>query len=479
MDNANEINADFTHKEVALFLGDELKNQDEQHAVTYDLVEEYAKTAKNKKKFVWILLGICVFIVTAGTFLTAALVSKSNHRITINIDSFDDLNLRSLLNSAGRVQNLYETAVKNKQTLEENRDDELTQAQQTRENALFTLESVASVATKDSINERKIKIELDYNTEIERIKQEYEPKIAESELEIQKYKAQVDSYDKNRLSEAQGAESSLDSTKQLHDIEMKTQAERYEKKIRELRQQLVAQQIKAAQDQKNAVEEVRSIYQAKIDLLDPKAREQSSEQNKIILDAGIKNQTASSTLWHSVETLDFSTNDYTDASSSPQFLASVQKAAGELSELRTLAYRFKPIPMENSIKDYVPAMMHQTYQIASDLAKSGKNLQTELKEFESLAEALLSDRTADGIILNTKNAPSFTVYLANFSQSKVDEIGVPVQILSGNRAVAEGTLAKSGEKFILTQTLPPADEKAKNPPYQPIVGDKLKILPVK
>ena len=96
-----------------------------------------------------------------------------------------------------------------------------------------------------------------------------------------------------------------------------------------------------------------------------------------------------------------------------------------------------------------------------------------------MAEALLSDRTADGIILNTKNAPSFTVYLANFSQSKVDEIGVPVQILSGNRAVAEGTLAKSGEKFILTQTLPPADEKAKNPPYQPIVGDKLKILPVK
>ena len=416
MDNANEVNADFTHKEVALFLGDELKNQDEQQAATYDLVEEYAKTAKNKKKFVWILLGICVFIVTAGSFITAALVSKSNHRITINIDSFDDLNLRSLLNSAGRVQNLYETAVKNKAMLEENRDDELAQAQQKRENDLFTLDSVATVASKNSISDRKIKIELDYNTETQRINQEYEPKIAGAEAEIQKYKAQIDSYDKNKLSAAQGAESSLDSTKQLHDIEMKTQAERYEKKIREFRQQLVAQQIKAAQDQKNAVEEVRSIYQAKIDLLDPKAREQSNEQNKIILDAGIKNQMGTSTLWRSVETLDFNENDYTDLSSSSKFSESIKKAASELTELRTLAYRFKPIPMENSIKDYVPAMMHQSYSIAKDLAEAGKNLQAEVSDFHSYMESTLLGSGADGIVLSLSSTPNFPVYIHTWNQ---------------------------------------------------------------
>ncbi len=292
MDNGIEISGNHTHKEVALFLGDELKNHNNEAAATYNLEEEYAKTAKHKNPFVWVLLGVCFFIVGAGTLTTQALVSHSNHKISINIDSFDDLNLRSLLNSAGRAQNLYDTAVKNKETLIHNREDELSQAEQKRTMDLFTLQSVAAVSTKNSLAKRREQIEEEYKATVSEIKNNYESKISAAEEEIKRYESKMNSYNSEKLHQAIDAQSTIDSTKQLHDIEMKAQADRYEKKIKEMREQLASQKAKAARQQKAAVEEVRKVFQAKIDLLDPRAREQNKEQNEIILETGIQNKTA-------------------------------------------------------------------------------------------------------------------------------------------------------------------------------------------
>ena len=477
MDNANEIDSNLTHKEVALFLGDDLKNQNQEAVVTYDLEEEYAKTAQHKKPFVWILLAACFFVVGAGTFTTIGLVSRSNHKISINIDSFDDLNLRSLLSSAGRVQSLYDNAVKNKRTLEQNLADELKHAEQKRNMDLFTLESVASVATKNSISDRKAKIELDYNTAVQNLHKEYDAQIAKADDDIKKYQSQVSSYDTDKLSRAKNAEASIDSTKQLHDMEMKSQEERYEKKIAELREQLIEQQLSASEEQKKAVEEVKNIYQAKINLLDPKAREESNEQNKIILDTGIKNQLASSTLWNSVENLRFSETDYTSVLSTTQFSETIRRAQKELSELRTIAYRFKPIPMENSIKDYVPAMMHQSYQIASALAESGSKMQDDLSAFGAIAEQSLLNGT-DGIILSTNKAPDFSVYVANASRFKVTaENSVNVQILNGSKHVADGILSIVNGEYIVKQAVPQIQENAPVPQYyHPVSGDRIRIV---
>lgn len=481
MDNANEINqiqneTNLTHKEVALFLGDELKTQNTEQVITYDLAEEYAKTAKNKKKFVWILLASCFFVVGAATFTTIALVANSNHKITINIDSFADLNLRTLLNSLGRTQTLYDNAVKNKETLVQNRDDELRQAEQKKDMDLFTLESVASIATKDSVKERKAKIEADYKAAVEQIHAEYDEKIKSADEDVKNYGSKINEYDSAAVSKAKDAESSIDSTKQLHDMEMNYLQERYEKKIRVLREQLLAQQLQAAQEQREAVEEVRSIYQAKIDLLDPKAREQNSDQNKIILEAGIKNQLETSALWDSVDKLEFKANSFSSkvSSSSENFLQALQKTEKELSGLRTIASRFKPIPMENSIKDYVPAITHQSYQIAEILAKSGVKLQEEVNDFEVLIEKELSGN-ADAVILSVSKAPELKVYVAKSSRSKINEgNGTEVQILNENKPVADGTIFKKEDFYFVRQKRPA--ENGKVQPYTPLPGDKIRII---
>ncbi|MCR4823618.1 MAG: hypothetical protein K5873_12190 [Treponema sp.] len=478
MDNANQVDSNLTHKEVALFLGEELKSQNTDQVVTYNLEDEYAKTAKNKKKFVWALLAACFFIVGLSTSITVKLLSNSNHRIEIKINSFNDLNLRSLLGSVGRVQNAYERALKNKENLELNYKDELAAALQKKEMDLFTLESVASVATKKSIEERKSHIEEEYKLSAEKLKKDYQEKLAKIQEEIKNYEEAVNSYDSKKLSEAKNAEATIDSTKQLHDIEMNQERESYEKKIRELRKQLHDQQIQAAEDQRNAVEEVRSIYQAKIDLLDPRAREESSDQDKIILHAGIKNQTASKALWQSVDALNFSAKSYESgiSSSSENLSKSLKKTEENLKELKTIACRFKPIPMENSIKDYVPAIMHQSYQLANELASSASKLQEDNNVFESLIEKELSGQ-ADGLVVSTKTSPELRVYILSASKNKIPGEGIPVQIFNDSKGLAEGSLVKKGLDYIVTLNPQKEEEKDKNLPlYRPQNGDKIRIV---
>lgn len=475
MDNAIEISEINTHKEVALFLGDELKNNNDETVTTYNLEEEYAKTAKHKNPFVWILLGICFFIVGAGTFATFAFVSHSNHKISINIDSFDDLNLRSLLNSAGRAQNLYDTAVKNKENLIQNRDDELSQAEQKRNMDLFTLQSVSSVSSKNTVAKRHKEIEEEYKTSVSEIQKNYESKIAAAEEEIKHYESKMNSYNSEKLNQAKGAQSTIDSTKQLHDIEMKAQANRYEKKIKELRDQLTSQKAKAAQQQKAAVEEVRKIFQAKIALLDPRAREQNREQNEIILEAGIQNKTSPSKLWGNVEKLTFKEKDYTNEQSSMEYAETIKDAARELEESRTLALRFKPIPMENSIKDYVPAIMHQSYQVANSLAQSGFKMQTELKNLQDFAESTLASSTADGIVFKNTNPATTQAYIKKSSRGKIPEgTGVAAQIAHNGRQI-DATIQNKDGTYIVTFIYPEDDSSNPQATYSVNTGDTIRI----
>ena len=474
MDNANEI-VRSAHKEVSLFLGDELKSREKEAAVTYDLIKEYAKTARHKNKFVWILLVLCFFVVGAGTALTIGAVTNSNHKIAINIDSFDDLNLKALLGSASRTQALYDSAVKTKRTLEQNLESELSQAEQKRRMDLFTLESVSTVATRQSILERRNEIDREYNATVKSLRETYGKEIARADEEIKKYQSQADSYDAAALSKARNAEASIDSTKQLHDIEMKNQEERYERQIQILRNRLLEQQIKAAEEQRRAVEDVRNIYQAKIDLLDPKAREQNNEQDKIIFEAGIEKQTDNSQLWESVDQLSFNGSDYTNSSSDPKFSETISEAQKELEELRTIAGRFRPIPLENSIKDYVPAIMHQSYRIANSLAENAAKMQNDLAAFHTIAERSLLNN-ADGIILSTENAPVFSVYIANMSRARIEgKESVPAQILNGNRQAATGILSIQDGYFIVTQEIDENTPPAKI--YNPNPGDRIRIIP--
>lgn len=470
MDNADKMTS-LTHKEVALFLGDDLKNNKDDKNVSYSLADEYEKTKKNHEPFVWILLGICFFLVGIGTFITTKLLSDSNEKITINIDSFNDLNLRSLLNNVGRAQSNYENAVKSKLSLEDSMESELSQAQQKRDNDLFTVQSIRTVSSLSAINARKKSIEDEYQKTVEKIRSTYEPQLLEAEEKVRMHKELLSKYDSPQLSHAQKEQSSIDSNEQLHSMQMKNMEEQYEKKIKALRLQLISQQIEAAEAQRKAVEEVQRIYQAKIDLLDPKAREQSAQQDKIILGAGIQNEANNNSfLWDEVDKLNFSESDYTVQFKNPSsdYVHALKKTHDMFQELKTIALRFKTIPMENSIKDYTPAIIRQSYRIADELASGGQKMQQEIDALSSQVkvrneffERIISENGGSGIVVNTDNPAEIIVYMSEqtlpeFSRKNT----VDVNILTGAKVVAELSVSKNDDMFIavrkMTEQLQPA-----------------------
>ena len=266
----------------------ELKPLEKKDVSAYDLVSEYEKTKKNRDKSVILWIVACFVVVFLLTYGLIFFIKTINNKIAVNINTFNDLNLRALLDSVGRTESLYTAATKKKSDLVAERESDIIQAQQKRDNDLFTLQSVAKVYSKKLYESKKESILSEYKSTVKEIEKSYSPLIAAAEEEIKHYEVQLSSYEKENLDQIKKENKLLDSQQQLNELEKKNLIAKYEAQISDLKLQMGAQQRLAMENQRAAVEEVRRIYQAKIDLLDPDARNQSEVQDSIILNTGIE-----------------------------------------------------------------------------------------------------------------------------------------------------------------------------------------------
>lgn len=455
-----------THKEVQLFLKDELKNLSFSKAAQYNLEQEYAKTRKNKNKSVIIILAICVIavaVIVAG--LTFFIISQ-NKKIKVNIDTFNDLNLRALLNSAGRAESLYANAVQAKEELISQRDDELNAAAQKREDDLYVLQSVSKVSTKDSIEKRSAEIQEEYKRTIDAVNKKYDLKIADADKEIASYQERLSGYDATDLSAAKADEAALDSQKQLNDLQMRSMEMRYQSQIKDLKKQMSQQRQESVRQQREAVENVRKTYQAKIDLLDPDARSQSDVQDQIILETGIPKSAVSTSAIQFNDRFDSTKYTSSFASPSEAFSSSVKDASVYLDDLNTIANRFSTIPLENTIRHYVPAMQRLAYHITTEMAEAEQAMQTEIDSLkdtvsqkdsqiavlESGFDAICAsdkENIADACIIDTSNRNAAKLYVTKIGEAKFSQGQslLDAQIREGKRIYCELTVTKDGESF--------------------------------
>lgn len=469
MDNDNKINElqeAETHREVQLFLKDELKNLSFSKAAQYDLEKEYALTKNNKNRAVVIILCVCAFVVALFTAGLVYVINSSNENIKVNIDTFNDLNLRALLNSAGRVESLYANAVRSKEILVSQRDDELTAAEQKRENDLFTLQSVSKVSTKAAIQKKQEQIQSEYQKTVKAIKEKYNQKIADSDKEIEELKLQLSEYDQEEISRAQSDASVLDSQKQLSDLEMKTLSKRYQDRIDDLKKQMALQQREAVKQQREAVEQVRKTYQAKIDLLDPDARSQSKVQDQIILDTGIPKTAKSTSVIEFREHFDGS--KYTSSFKSPSevFMASIQEATVSLEDFNTIANRFSSIPLENTIRHYVPAMQRLAYHITTNMAAAQQKMQVQIDELKDTVEKRDSyisqleqsfesictenkNSVSQACIVNCQNKNLIELYMTAAGKSMFSEnvVSLDGYVRDSKRTQCELVITKNGDVY--------------------------------
>ena len=255
------------HKDVLLFLNEELNNlQDRTTTETYNLEREYAKTKKNKSPFVFLLLFICFGATLGVAWILSNVISKQNQNIEINLEEFDALNLKDLLDSVTKVQDRYDNAVKQQSLYKSELEAQLKDAEQKRDDDLFLIESLSEIDAESVAGKRR-QVNNEYYKKVEEIRAEYEPKIAELEQEIDQYKKELESYDASKIDAARERDMAVDGERQIQELERQRLVEMYERQIADLQKRL-----NASSDNKSyrkAVNQVSGKYKTEMDKLDP------------------------------------------------------------------------------------------------------------------------------------------------------------------------------------------------------------------
>jgi len=262
MDNDDEVRS-----EVKLFLKETSAFDTSKKPELYNLEAEYAKTKKNKD-YVNIITIICSVVVIIGLAIGVNFfIEYLNKDIKISLDSFDDLNLKALLETVGRTQNDLNQALTDKTDLELDMDNDIDQIKLKldAEKNLIANQRIPEEAKQEAITAA----EEEANKQIASTRSKYRRKIRELDKQIDALEEEMKKYDASSLSIAREKESSIDSQRQVFALEKRALKKEYEATISDLRDRLDSQQKQAVEDQKRAVALAIKDYQARIEVLDP------------------------------------------------------------------------------------------------------------------------------------------------------------------------------------------------------------------
>ena len=372
------------HKEVRMFLDEELETLHRARAdvQAYNLEKEFSKTSKHKSPLAMILLGICFLVVLSTVVVMSLVIDQKDKGISVEMSVFDDLNLKNLLDTVSKIQDNYDSAVKSRSDLINNRESEFRNAEAKRDQEIFLIKSLKLPASdeKDRIN----KINKAYDDSVQSINSQYEPKIKALEAEINDYEEQLKEYDASKIQAAQEQERLINSERRVQELERRKLAQQYEDRIAELEKTIELLRSSSSDDVYNSITTLSSKYQAEINGLDPKLHDIKAED--LIVEAK-KN---SSGKFDSKKTVS-GISDETAVSGFEQF----QKDYDSYSYLLNAV---SALPQKNSIPSYVAASktfvnsMGKTFSDTTvALENDKKNLSKQVKNLSSEVSGLVKD----------------------------------------------------------------------------------------
>ncbi|MBQ7969845.1 MAG: hypothetical protein IJ293_02530 [Treponema sp.] len=358
-----------THKDVMLFLDDELNLLQKENAISsYNLEEEYEKTKKNKSLFSFLILAGCLVVVIFVSWGLKRYINQKNENITVNLEEFDNLNLKGLLDSVFKVQANYDNAIKEKSRIISQKELELQDAQTKLDNELFLIDSL-KLSNKKEIERRKSQAQADYKKNIAEINLKYDEQIAAIEAEANEYKLQLAEYDTAKIESAKEQEKLLNSERQVQELERKKLIKEYEDRLSAINADFTEYKENSNKRMKNSVTEVAKKYQAEIDTLDPIIK--NTEADELI-----------STYKTDVEAQNFSSQNYLTQEILSDELASTAIEQGQeiYNKYELLNNVIASIPQKHSIPSYVAASKYYVNELSKGFADSTVQMYNEKVE---------------------------------------------------------------------------------------------------
>jgi len=253
-----------THEATSIFIrGDIQKNMPPD---LYNLDQEFAKTKKNRNSITILSLIIFTLLFLAAAYGVTKYIEYQNSQIPININAFEDVNLREIFDKAKQYEKEMKSA---------NRDLEDLYIKQ--ESALKELTRIAqdkiNLIEAQNLGGKDRQIKLIENQLAEQLKNEeivWTSKISDAQEKIKIVQDKIDSYDTRILEKAKEQESIINNQQKRFDMEMEESVKYYEDKIQKLKSDQIKQLEIINQANKDIILTLKSNNQALIKSLEEK-----------------------------------------------------------------------------------------------------------------------------------------------------------------------------------------------------------------
>ncbi|MBQ0003361.1 MAG: hypothetical protein KBT21_07465 [Treponema sp.] len=424
MGNDNKIKAEKNMKELAvkdsgtdvskakgdvlLFLQEELIPLRKKKEVTnYDLEHEYAKTRNNRNISIWVCLGVTLAVVVGVTWAVVTKMSATNRTIEVNLEAFEDLNLRNLFNALSKTQDLFEKTSKNKAELQAGLDSSLAKAKRSRDSDLEYIRNLK--LPKKQRSEKEEKVLARYRDAVKAAHDEYDEKLVAADIELKQYEEQLKSFDSENVEKAQAWEKEMDSQRQVHEIEIKRLTEEYEAKIEELKQKMKDNDDRSYKEKRTAVNDVTNFYEAKVSKLDP-----------VVKDANIKAIVQGTE--EMMDSASFNPEVINESITNPdeEFTALLYDIQQKYDNYIALNNVSSSIPYTNGVSKVLKAERQLTYDMTFKTASTAASKLSALKAENTQLSVQLENAQSEAV--NMKEALGNTDLLLNAYavSSKVD-----------------------------------------------------------
>lgn len=466
MDNDNKIN--ISKPEVKLFLGDKIVPADLSSTSTYDIEKEFEKAKANRSyKVMLILVGMGIFVVLFSIFFSKY-VKVQNEKMKVSVESFDDLNLRRLLDSVSRIENEISLAMAEKKQIDDTYKESISSAEQFRDADLHTLQymnlskyefSKQRQAIIDSCEHKKALIKATYDEDTEYI-----------DAKIKELTDQLAAMDSANLERAQQMQSEIDSQRQVFEIEKQQLVDEYETNIETLKSQLATQKEEAYKERNKAIDTVAARYKkeiaslkATIASLDPVLSD--AKAAAIVDEANKLENSAPQFLSQIAEKFELAENDVL-------LLAAID---GKLANFDYLAGVIEAQPHKNSLASFARARNFILHSFADDTAAlltSILSARTEAEEnavelgavvhsYEFYLESQLKESGDFGCVVDPRNKNEIVVYVSPVYKETIED--TPAYVYrKANELIGEVVLKKQGNKIVAV-------------PQNSRVGSKIKV----
>lgn len=449
-------------KDIALFLGKEAQKLRTGGEDGYNLEDEFRKTRVNKSAVVPLVLAGIIVVVIGVSWVLSTFINKKVREVDVDINSFQDLNLRDLLDTAKRYGIEMDNVSRELAALHRQYAADSETIMQRFQDDLALLDALKLENTEYA--RRRLSLQRQADSDLHNLDIALKPAIQEKELELRSIQEKIAAYDTHSMEEARKQQEILDNQQRLHEIETDQLVSFYEKEIQSMettiQEEAAAGRLrmdKAMQDlnlkQKEELEALTLLYNPLWAEADP-LRNMLSEQDKRF----------------AFETMDQLQNFQKPA-------ALTQSRYDQATHLYQSLYfsidRMRQLPYTNSVpetletaaaaailfgKEYVnlaessSSLVQNLQQRIRDLQNSGSTQNLKLSYISQALSFYIRSLNVPGLVIDGENPQKVLLYLdPHYEQMDIE--GLTAWIFRGDdELIAELTLSRDKDIVIGKRT---------------------------